>query len=232
MSWERLLKANWKTGPQGALPRHGAFYIAAGIGGVALVLGFLLASKYAIGIGADAMFVTYLGLTAWEFRCLTPEFLRRRAADADTPVGAIFLVTVLVVAATVTLLFLALNQGDEIDPYAIAAGAASLVLGWFTVHTLAALHYAYEYYEVPEASGDNAGGNPVGGLEFPGADPPDGSAFLYFSYVVGMTAQVADVAVASNAMRRMVTLHGVFSFFFNTVILAAAVNLIVTIAGR
>ncbi len=214
------------------MPRHGAFHIAAGVGVAALALALLLLPTYAIGIGANAMFASYLGLTAWEFRWLTPEFLRRRAADADAPVAAIFLVTVVVVAATVALLFLALNQGNGIDPFAVAAGLASLVLGWFTVHTLAALHYAYEYYEVPAASGGKADGEAAGGLEFPGAGSPDGWAFLYFSYVVGMTAQVADVAVASNAMRRMVTLHGVFSFFFNTVILAAAVNLVVTMAGK
>ena len=39
-----------------------------------------------------------------------------------------------------------------------------------------------------------------------------------------MTAQVADVHVTSNEMQRMVLMHGIFSFFFNTVIVAATVN--------
>jgi uncharacterized membrane protein len=46
-----------------------------------------------------------------------------------------------------------------------------------------------------------------------------------------MTAQVADVAVTSAAMRRLVTMHGVFAFFFNTVIVAATVNVVVAIAS-
>ena len=64
----------------------------------------------------------------------------------------------------------------------------------------------------------------------PGGEEPDGTAFLYFSYVVGMTAQTSDTAVVSNAMRRLVTLHGVFSFFFNTVIVAASVNVAISLA--
>ena len=44
------------------------------------------------------------------------------------------------------------------------------------------------------------------------------------SFVVGMTAQVSDVQVLSTAMRRVTLLHGVVSFFYNTVLLALAVN--------
>ena len=48
--------------------------------------------------------------------------------------------------------------------------------------------------------------------------------FLYYSFVVGMTAQVSDVQVLSTAMRRVTLAHGVVSFFYNTVLLALAVN--------
>ena len=40
-----------------------------------------------------------------------------------------------------------------------------------------------------------------------------------------MTAQVSDTATASLAMRRLVLVHGILSFFFNTAILALGVNL-------
>ena len=215
---------------QGRLPKHGAFLIGVGVGSLALVVCLFLLPKYAAAIGANAMFACYLGLTAWEFRLLTPAFLRRRAADADTPVAAIFGVTLIVVVVSVLFLFLALNDEEKLNPIEIAASAISVVLGWFTVHTMAALHYAYEYFEVPEASGKKDA--VVGGLQFPDDAPPDGAAFLYFSYVVAMTAQVSDVCVTSNHMRRLVTVHGVFSFFFNTVILAATVNVAVTLAGN
>ena len=211
-------------------PHHGAFLIGVVVGALALVVCLFVLPKYAVPIGANAMFACYLGFTAWQFRSLTPEFLKRRAADTDTPVLAIFGVTLIVVVVAVLFLFLALNEGDKPNPVEVAASAISVLLGWFTIHTMAALHYAYEYFEVPEASGKK--GAVVGGLEFPDDNEPDGAAFLYFSYVVAMTAQVSDICVTSNHMRKLVTVHGVFSFFFNTVILAATVNVAVTLAGN
>ena len=41
-----------------------------------------------------------------------------------------------------------------------------------------------------------------------------------------MTCQVSDVQVTSRPMWRMTLVHGVLSFFFNTVILALSVNLL------
>jgi len=55
---------------------------------------------------------------------------------------------------------------------------------------------------------------PVGGLDFPGGKEPNGVAFVYFAYVIGMTAQTSDTGVTSNNMRRLVLTQGVFSFFF------------------
>ena len=47
-----------------------------------------------------------------------------------------------------------------------------------------------------------------------------------------MTAQVSDVAVKTGALRRTVLAHGVASFFYNTVILALAVNAALAYAGK
>ena len=46
-----------------------------------------------------------------------------------------------------------------------------------------------------------------------------------------MTAQVSDVVVRTTAMRRTTLAHGIGSFFYNTVILALAVNAAVAYAG-
>ena len=53
---------------------------------------------------------------------------------------------------------------------------------------------------------------------------PDDRDFAYFSFVIGMTCQVSDVDVTSREMRRLVLLHGILSFGFNTVILALTIN--------
>ena len=211
-----------------AVPRHAAFFAGAAAGVAGLVAALWIIPSYAVAIAANAMFAVYLVLTFLELPRLTAEFLMQRPDDADAPVGVIFTVTGLVALVAIGSLFLTLNDGRAADPVEIALSVVSVLLGWFTVHTMTALHYAHEYYRDDAATGGDA---VLGGLEFPGREKPDGMAFLYFSYVIGMTAQVADVAVSSRTMRQRVMLHGLFSFFFNTVIVAATVNVVVTLAG-
>ena len=65
------------------------------------------------------------------------------------------------------------------------------------------------------------------GLLFPGDEKfPDYWDFVYFSFVIGMTCQVADVGITQHHFRRLVLLHGLLAFFFNTSILALVVNII------
>jgi uncharacterized membrane protein len=83
-------------------------------------------------------------------------------------------------------------------------------------HTIFALHYAHEFY------GEDA---EQGGLTFPGGEEPDYWDFVYFSFVIGMTSQVSDVAICSKSIRRTATAHGVLSFIFNAALLALTVNI-------
>ena len=88
------------------------------------------------------------------------------------------------------------------------------------MHAVFGLRYAHNFYGDSETDAAEH----AGGLEFPGNAPPDYRDFAYFSYVIGMTCQVSDVEVSSRAMRRLVLLHGVLAFGFNTVILALTIN--------
>jgi uncharacterized membrane protein len=98
---------------------------------------------------------------------------------------------------------------------------AALVLSWLLIQTLFAFHYAREYYAVHATTGE-----PRSGLIFPGGEDPDYVDFAYYSFVVGMTSQVSDVAVASREMRHVTLVHGALAFFFNLAILALSVNII------
>lgn len=121
--------------------------------------------------------------------------------------------------------------GGQPDPVEVTLGVISVILGWFVVHTMAALHYAYEYYESAAASADAEGGI-VGGLEWPDdSDEPDGGAFIYLAYQVGTAVQIADLRATSNKMRAMITAHAVFAFFYNTILIATAVNVALSAAG-
>ena len=90
---------------------------------------------------------------------------------------------------------------------------------------MAAMHYAHAFWST-QSSGNTRGH----GLDFPGTSEPGGYDFLYFSFVIGMTAQTSDVAITSTSMRKINLLHAVVSFFFNTVLVAAAVNGAVSLA--
>jgi uncharacterized membrane protein len=206
--------------------RHRAFYfaIAYGVAGAAIAA-LLLTPWQAIELGSVAFFVSYLAMSLRKLPLLTAKHLRAHADEDDAPVALIFLVTACIVLVSVVSLFQLINAAQEPQPWKLAINIVAVVLGWFVVHTMAAYHYAYEFYE----SGEDDAHKAVGGLDFPGTKAPDGAAFLYFSYVIGMTAQVADVSITANNMRRLVLLHGVFSFFFNTVIVAATVNVVVSL---
>ena len=91
----------------------------------------------------------------------------------------------------------------------------TIALSWAAIHTTFALHYAHDYYR----------GTQPGGLAFPGDDKPDYWDFVYFSFVIGMTAQVSDVGVTAKVIRRTATAHGVISFIFNTALVALMVNI-------
>ena len=95
---------------------------------------------------------------------------------------------------------------------------ATVALSWAAVHTGFALHYAHEYYR----------GHKPGGLQFPSGDKDEHADywdFVYFSFVIGMTAQVSDVGITDKSIRRIVTAHGIISFVFNTALLALMVNI-------
>jgi uncharacterized membrane protein len=63
------------------------------------------------------------------------------------------------------------------------------------------------------------------GWPFPATQEPDYWDFVYFSFVVGMTAQVSDVGITDRTIRRTATAHGVISFVFNTALVALMVNI-------
>jgi len=212
--------------------RHRAFYVAGGIGVAVGIVTVFLAAGQALAFGIEAFFVAYLVLAFRQLRHMSAAYLRKHADEADAPVPVIFGSTALAVCVSVVELFLLINSGEGPDPLRLGVAALSVVLGWFAVNTMMAQHYAYEYYGAPEQKGKGRkDGDVAGGFDFPSGKEPDGMSFLYQSYTIAMTAQVSDVGVTSRAMQRIVLIHSVFSFFFNTVIIAAAVNITVSLGS-
>jgi uncharacterized membrane protein len=215
------------------LHRHMAFYIAASAGVAGFLGGLWFTPQLAIVIGADVFFLLYLVLALTGIPKLTPAYLKRNADRADEPVWIIFLVTIATIVVAQVSLFILINQRPSPDLLSLVLTLASVPLGWFTIQTMAALHYAHLYWQ-PETTAEGSGRNRQNaraGLDFPGKGEPGGLDFLYFSYVVGMTAQTSDVGVTNTPMRKVCLIHSVLSFFYNTVLVAAAVNVVVSLAN-
>ena len=143
--------------------------------------------------------------------------LRQRAALHDEGEWTII---VLAMAATLSSLvaigaeLLRAGAGDPFHLWRAGLAALTIVMSWLFVHTIMALHYAHDYYLREEP-----------GLIFPDRiEQPDYWDFAYFAFTIGVAAQTAVVAIASPRIRRVALAHSVLSFFFNTAILALAIN--------
>ena len=106
----------------------------------------------------------------------------------------------------------------------------AVICSWMLVHTVFGLRYAHTYYGDPD--GPTGPKSHAGGLEFPGGREPDYLDFAYFSFVIGMTFQVSDVVITSRDFRKLVLVHSMLSFGFNTVILALALSTFSTVLAQ
>ena len=204
---------------------HGRFYSAA-LAGLALWLAaWALHWPLPPLIGGDAFFLIYLALMVGFALHITPDGLRRRAGIEDEGIPLIVLLALGAVGMSLASIFGLLAGGGGPDPWALSLAIASVPLGWSTLHTILAFHYAHLYYATEDEDAGDAGG-----LDFPGTKEPGAWDFLYFSFVIGMTAQVSDVTVHAAGMRRLVLAHSIVSFFYNTVLVALAVNVAVALA--
>ena len=143
--------------------------------------------------------------------------IRRNAALQDDGRFLILLVTALGAFASIAAIVFELGASNRSGP-GLALATITIALSWAAVHTGFSLHYAHEYYR----------GSKPGGLQFPSGDQHDEADywdFVYFSFVIGMTAQVSDVGITDRIIRRTATVHGIISFVFNTALVALMVNI-------
>ncbi|ABL71725.1 DUF1345 domain-containing protein [Paracoccus denitrificans] len=168
----------------------------------------------------------YLVLTGLLMRGISAQILRGQADRDDE--GMILIVPLAVGAVAISLAAILLTIRDPHAGIALrpVLALASVPLGWVMIHTVMAFHYASLWY----ARGPD--GTEARGLGFPGlADGEDAGIwdFLYYSFTLGMAAQTADVTALTTRMRRVTLFHSAFAFFYNTVLLALAVNAAVSL---
>lgn len=170
--------------------------------------------------------ICFLALALSMITRATPQQMHRRAQREDE--GRLTILTIIVAGACTSLLAIGFMLKDNkglpatILSLHVTLAFLTVVSSWLLMHTMFALHYAHNYYR----NNSQIKSEGTGCLNFPSDDQPDYWDFLYFSFVIGMTCQVADVSITSRATRQLALVHGILTFFFNTVILAISINII------
>ena len=168
--------------------------------------------------------LTYLVIVWWGVGRLDAAQTRLRASSFDPGSAALYALIVLTSWVSLGGVLLVTDAARTLAGPArwshIVLALAALAATWLLIQTVFALRYARRYYR-----------EDARGLLFPGDAAPSYLDFAYFSAVIGMTSQVADVAIAHPAMRRLVLLHGLVSFGFNLMVLALTLNLVASALG-
>ena len=150
-------------------------------------------------------------------------YMEAREEDESSPI--IFSIVLLSICISLAGILILMKNTDEsliLKGLHRFISLLSVGLSWVLLHTIFALHYARLWY-----SNDPTGKKPQAeGLDFPDDDKPDYLDFAYFSFVIGMTFQVSDVEINDKHLRKLVLLHSLISFAFNTIIVALTISVL------
>ncbi len=164
----------------------------------------------------------YLGLAVRMMFWSSREKMNHRARLEDEGQVLVLLLVVLAAISTLAAIVAELAVVKELHGSArythIALAGLTIVTSWLFTHMMFAIHYAHDYYA-------SLYKGISGGLLFPGEENPDYGDFLYFAFIIGTSAQTADISFTSRGMRRTGLLHCVLAFFFNTTLLALTINI-------
>lgn len=160
------------------------------------------------------MFTGWTWILLWRF---TPEQTRQHAHDEE-PRRLWMVAGLILVGAVASLAGVLVLLRDGRQWAGLAIG--SVVLSWFTIHTLYALIYAKHFYDPQHR----------GGIDF---NSPQGhdylpcfKDFLYVSFAVGMSFAISDTNLGSTRMRTTALGQGLLSFAFGAIIIASVVNIL------
>jgi uncharacterized membrane protein len=173
---------------------------------------------YAPSLGWAAASLTYL-VWVWSIiGRLSPADTAAHAAREDSGRAAS---DALVLAATlasfggVVLVLLDAGSAEGIAKAGIISIAlGSITLSWFLVQTLFTLRYAFLFYRDRD------------GVDFNQNTSPHYRDFAYLAFTLGMTFQVSDTNLSTDAVRSTALRHALLSYLLGTIVLATTINLI------
>jgi uncharacterized membrane protein len=217
--------------PLADLAVHRWRLIAATMGGA--LLGWAASGRLPTGsailLGWVVFAAIFVATTVRMFLTTDESVVRRHARLEDENKGILTSLILGAVAASVAVALLALRDSKLITGRHIEGGQwwvlglsiLTLVLSWLLAQCLFVLHYAHRYFGDADADGTEDGG-----IKFPGEAPKTYRDFIYVAVCVGATCQVSDFNITTCRFRNLVTAHALFSFAFNTMILALGINIL------
>lgn len=148
----------------------------------------------------------------------TPVVMRRRAERQIYGKWTVVILSVVTIGMVILALHDELRAGKAQAAHSVAFSGLSIVLAWLLLATNFAQEYAHQY-ALNRHIND-------GGLLFPNTPEPDYWDFMYFSLILSMACQTADVQITDGRMRRLALLHSVMAFFFNVGIISITINVL------
>lgn len=184
----------------------------------ALLVGPSGAWTYAPALGWAVASATYL---VWVWSVIgrlgpaaTAAHARREDPGRVFSDALVLTATVASFAGVALILLDASNEQGGAKDVTVAMALGSIALSWFLVHTLFTLRYAAIYYR------DGTG------VDFNEESQPRYSDFAYLAFTVGMTFQVSDTDLKTNAIRSTVLRQALLSYLLGAIVLATTINLV------
>jgi uncharacterized membrane protein len=168
---------------------------------------------------AVVIYLVWIGASVWKLDPDDTAQLAKRE-DPSTPVAELVVLgagTAMLAAVGFALVKAGQATGG-LKAYLVTIGLLSVMLSWAVVHAVFGLRYARAYYS-----------EPVGGIDFNEAEPPNYIDFAYYAFTVGMTFQVADTNITAKAVRRTTLHHALLSYLFGAVLLGIVINVVATL---
>lgn len=205
--------------------------------GVAIAVGFAVGllmnrhgySPYAPATGWIAAATVYLSWTLGMVLPMDGERTRRHATRLGGHETAISRLAhgALFIASLASLLGVAeLLRGENAHDIAAAVvGALSVSASWLVIHVIFMMRYARLYYSAtdwqtrPCIDFDEAGFAPAY------------VDFAYLAFTIGMSYSVSDTGLRGTDTRRAVLAQALVSYALGAIVIAIALNLVVTLVG-
>lgn len=191
---------------------------------VGAVVGIITAVALAPALGPLVAWCT-AGVTAlaWVWRICWrqdpagTERVAREESVSHVTDNAIITASIASIAAVVVALVQSRNQnGDPTSVALVILGVLGTIVAWALVNTVYALKYARMYFL----------DHPDGGFDVKQEAQPTYSDFAYFAFTVGMSYAAAEIEPINSEVRRKALFHALLSYFFGTILIAVAINLV------